>query len=96
MDAVKAADLAVSMGATKTDTVFRDGGWAVTAQFDNGFGVSIIDHAFSYALEMAVTHPNRLCYQTPVTSDVLGYLSDDGLRDAVAAVAALPPADHGH
>lgn len=96
MDSTQAKAIVEEAGSTDVEVVFRDGGWGVTGTFANGYGVSVIDHDYSYALEMAVLHPRRICYQTPVTSDVLGHLTDDELRDAVAAVAALPPADHGH
>jgi len=65
-------------------------GNTITATFANGYGVSIIDHDGSYDLELGVLHPDSLCYATPVTSDVLGYLTDDEARAAVLAVQALP------
>lgn len=96
MEANEAKAIVEAAGSTDADVVSRDGGWAVAGTFANGYGVSVIEHDFSYGLEMAVTHPRRLCYQTPVTSDVLGHLDGDSLRAAVTAVVTLPPADHGH
>ena len=46
--------------------------------FDNGYGVSVIDYGYGShqgLLEMAVIHDDRLCYSTPITSDVIGHLT---------------------
>lgn len=69
----------------------RHGGTWVVVHFPNGYGASVIDHDYSYDLEMAVLHPKLLCYATPVTSDVLGYLTPSDLASALRMVAALPP-----
>lgn len=48
------------------------GGAQWTFEFPNGYGASIIQgmpHCVSSLFELAVTHGNRLCYGTPVTSD---------------------------
>ena len=62
--------------------------------FPNGYGVSIISSEFSYGLEMAVLigteESHEICYDTPITNDVLGHLDSEGLDEAVQAVKALP------
>tara|TARA_B110000196_G_C21101186_1_gene642693 strand:+ start:786 stop:1067 length:282 start_codon:yes stop_codon:yes gene_type:complete len=62
--------------------------------FPNGYGVSILSSEFSYGLEMAVlkgTKENHdICYDTPITNDVLGHLDSEGLDEAVQAVKDLP------
>lgn len=68
----------------------KGGGPWFTATFPNRYGVSIINNQYSYGLEMAVLHPDGLCYASPVTDDVLGYLTLSGLRDAVLSVMSLP------
>ena len=62
--------------------------------FDNGYGVSIICSDFSYGLELAVLKGNAddcdICYDTPITNDVIGHIEPDELNDIVEAVKALP------
>ena len=78
----------------------RDGGaFGVQAryQFGNGYAVSVVRNPYSYGgkdglYEMAVTTADGdLVYDTPVTDDVLGYLSEDDVTRHMAEVAALPP-----
>lgn len=82
------------------------GGQHATIWFANGYGVSVINSpAFSHGVELAVLHkyydptPNMiatgrdstLCYATPITHDVLGWLTPEKLAAAVAAVGSLVP-----
>jgi hypothetical protein len=64
--------------------------------FENGYGVSVVRGEFSYGgpeglYELAVRHPSvGLVYDTPVTDDVLGHLTEDDVTRHMAEVAALP------
>ena len=67
--------------------------------FDNGYGASVVCHAFSYGggdglFEMAVLKgtgdDSRLCYDTPITDDVIGNLTEGGVQDLLAKIQALP------
>ena len=62
--------------------------------FSNGYGVSIISHDHSYGLELAVLKGNEdtwaICYDTPITNDVLGYLEPEQLTEVIKEVKALP------
>lgn len=67
--------------------------------FDNGQGVSVVQHHFSYGneeglWELAVMKGDEehceLDYTTTITHDVLGYLSEEAVREAVKKIEALP------
>jgi hypothetical protein len=63
--------------------------------FDNGFGVSVVSHTHSYGgrdglYEVAVLDKDGLLtYETPVTSDVIGYLSEQDVTDVMKQVQEL-------
>jgi len=65
------------------------------AEFPNGYGASIIRGPHSYGgaqglYELAVLKDDHLCYDTPVTDDVRGYLSEDDVTGLLEDIAALP------
>lgn len=67
-------------------------------RFDNGYGASVISNPYSYGgdsglFELAVRdREGALCYDTPITSDVLGYLTEEKVNETLAAIADLPVA----
>lgn len=67
-----------------------------TYQFDNGYGASVVSHKRSYGgehglWEIAVTHDDGyLCYATPVTGDVLGFIPLHEIPEHLDAIHALP------
>ena len=72
-----------------------NGGIQYRNNFPNGYGCSIVKHDFSYGhendlWELAVTTEDGLCYDTPITDDVLGYLSDQEVEDIVDKIEQLP------
>ena len=64
--------------------------------FDNGYGASVVSHKFSYGgseglYELAVLGKDGdLTYDTPVTNDVLGYLTDKEVTEYMEDIQALP------
>lgn len=66
-----------------------------TFQFDNGYGASVINDGYgaeSGLYELAVLGPDgKINYETPLTTDVLGYLDADEVGDALAKIEALTP-----
>ena len=80
----------------KAHPVSNDGIQAVV-KFANGYGASIISGPMYYSrpecpYEIAVLDKNGyLCYDTPVTSDVCGYLTEDDANGILAQIEALPP-----
>lgn len=62
-------------------------------RFDNGYGASIIDDGYGSdrgLKELGVTHGGRLCYKTPITNDVIGWLKDEDVQPLVDQIRALP------
>ena len=69
-------------------------------QFENGYGASIIRGKHTYGgdlglFELAVVKfisddDFMLCYDTPITEDVIGYLSLDELAPLLQQIKALP------
>lgn len=75
-------------------------GWQYLFEFDNGYGASIIKHSGSYGgrsglWELAVVRFYKndgwhLCYNTPITDDVLGYLSEAEVMNLLKQIKELP------
>ena len=62
--------------------------------YPNGYGISLICHDTSYGLELAVlkgtAESAEICYDTPITDDVLGHLTIKDLYEICQRVKALP------
>ena len=63
--------------------------------FDNGYGVSVVSHSYSYGgrdglFEIAVLDKDgELTYDTPVTNDVIGYLTEEEVSGVMKEVQSL-------
>jgi hypothetical protein len=63
--------------------------------FENGYGVSVVCHSSSYGgksglYELAVLDVDgELTYDTPVTGDVIGYLTPEEVTKTMALVQKL-------
>lgn len=75
-------------------------GVRATVSFDNGYSASIIRSEYSYGgnsgfysgfYELSVLHDGELVYDTEVTGDVLGWLDEDGVTEAMAKISRLDP-----
>jgi len=68
-------------------------------KFANGYGASIVRHSFSYGgnkglWELAVLDKNgELCYDTPITDDVIGHLNDPEVDRILEEIKRLPDAN---
>jgi hypothetical protein len=68
--------------------------------FPNGYGASVIRGEGTYGgdqglYELAVISGSEekgwsLCYSTPITDDVIGYLEPDAVTDLLGQIEALP------
>jgi len=63
--------------------------------FENGYGVSVVSHTFSYGgkdgkYELAVLDSNgELTYETPITNDVMGYLESEEVTNIMKDIQNL-------
>jgi hypothetical protein len=62
--------------------------------FDNGYGASIIKTDRSYGgkdglYELAVLFDGLISYDTPITNDVIGFLTEDGVIELLQKIEAL-------
>jgi hypothetical protein len=63
--------------------------------FDNGYGVSVVKHQYSYGgdrglYELAVLDKDgQITYNTPITDDVIGYLRPEDVTDVMIKVQQL-------
>lgn len=64
-------------------------------RFNNGYGASIVCHNHSYGgrtmlFEVAVLDKNGdICYDSPITGDVVGYLDFAGVAKVLEQIAKL-------
>jgi len=63
-------------------------------KFDNGYGASVLNGERFYTnnrneYELAVTKNGVLCYDTPITDDVIGYLSREEVTDLMKKIQEL-------
>ncbi len=71
------------------------GGVQAIAEFDNGFGASIVKTPYTYGgkdglYELAVLNTNgHLTYDTPITNDVLGYLTEQDVTEVLIKIQQL-------
>lgn len=74
-----------------------NGGIGYTFKAANGYGASIVKHSFSYGgsiglWELAVLDSDgSICYDTAITNDVLGYLTDEEVNETLLKIAELKP-----
>lgn len=74
---------------------FNAPGVRTRVSFPNGYGASVVRHAYSYGgrnglYELAVLDAKgELCYDTPVTSDVEGWCSEERVEQLLAQIEAL-------
>lgn len=75
---------------------FSDLAFRAEARFDNGRGASVVKSPMSYGgnaglYELAVLDATgKLDYATPITDDVIGWLSEGDVSDLLDRIKALP------
>ena len=78
----------------KINPMGADFGIVSRTQFDNGYEVSVVKSPHSYGgdkglYELAIFKDDEICYDTPITNDVLGYLSDKDVTEVLIKIQQL-------
>ena len=80
------------------DKSYLFGGVKYVFRFDNGYGASVIKHAYSYGYEkdlweLAVLEfdhgESYICYDTEITDDVIGHLTDEEVHTYLDKIKGL-------
>ena len=62
-------------------------------RFENGYGASVVQNMFSRGTEMAVIkwsgNDFRLVYDTPLTDDVINWMSEVEVQEALERISRL-------
>ena len=63
-------------------------------EFENSYGASIVRTPYTYGggeglYELAVFKDGQLTYDTPITDDVIGYLTEDGVTQLITEIQLL-------
>lgn len=71
------------------------GGTQRIYRFSNGYRASVVRNDMSYGgrnglYELAVLDSNGITYDTPITNDVIGYLTPLDVRSILRDIEALP------
>lgn len=69
------------------------GGISLEFIFSNGYGASVISNNRSYGgpdeFELAVMKDGKVCYDTPITDDILGYLEPEEVAEYLEQIKEL-------
>jgi DNA-dependent RNA polymerase auxiliary subunit epsilon len=82
------------------ETNYINGGVQRLYRFNNGYGASVVKHMFSYGhednlwelavLKLVKDNDFGIDYTTPITDDVIGYLTEEKVEEILASIEALP------
>ncbi|SVD42142.1 uncharacterized protein METZ01_LOCUS394996 [marine metagenome] len=80
-------------GAIRTKKMVHDG-VGYDYLFPNGYGASVVSHSGSYGgerglWEVMVTHGEDPIYDTDISSDVIGFLTWDGVNKCLEQISDL-------
>lgn len=69
-------------------------------EFKNGYGASVLRSSYSFGgdrglFELAVLKDGDICYSTPITNDVIGYLTADEVTEYLQQIEKLPDLQKG-
>jgi hypothetical protein len=84
------------------DSIIKCDGYQTVHKFPNGYGASVVSGPLTYGgdeglFELAVLKfagdGYNITYETPITSDVEGWLTEADVAAMLAAIAELPGVD---
>ena len=78
----------------KPNPMGEDFGIVSRTQFDNGYEASVVRSDYTYGgktglYELAVFKDGEICYDTPITDDVIGYLRPEDVTDVMTKIQQL-------
>ena len=65
-------------------------GYGIVFEFENGFGLSVINHSFSYGLEAGLLKDGELVHDNDKFIDVIGNLTEKELIELISWTSSLP------
>ena len=79
----------------KANPMGEDFGIVSRTKLDNGYEVSVVQSPHSYGgdkglYELAIFKDGQICYDTPITNDVIGYLRPMDVTDVMEKIQKLP------
>ena len=78
----------------KPNPMGADFGIVSRTKFDNGYEVSVVNSPYTYGgdmglYELAIFKDGEICYDTPITDDVIGYLKPEDVTELIQKIQKL-------
>ena len=78
----------------KPNPMGEDFGIVSRTKFDNGYEVSVVKSEYTYGgsnglYELAIFKDGEICYDTPITDDVIGSLKPEDVTDVMEKIQKL-------
>jgi len=64
-------------------------GFIAQGNYENGYGISILPEYDGCHYEVAILKNGKICYDTPITNDVLRFVDVDGVHQIILKVKNL-------
>lgn len=78
----------------KSNPMGEEFGIVSRTEFDNGYEVSVVKNKYTYGgdlglYELAIFKDGEICYDTPITNDVIGYLRPVDVTEVMEKIQKL-------
>jgi hypothetical protein len=79
----------------KSNPMGEEYGIVSRTEFENGYTASVTKSKYTYGgatglYELAIFKDGEICYDTPITNDVIGYLRPIDVTDVMEKIQQLP------